>query len=310
MPHDTSHVRLIDRGWFNKLCILLVALIWGYSFTTMKGLVTEMPVFYLLAVRNAIAAAAMLAWVRGRFARAFDRETIALGIALGITGYGAYAPQTIGLTMTTPGKNAFLTACYCVMVPFLSWAFGRGKPGLRHVAAALICICGIGLVAVDSGLPLNLGDVLSLCCGLSYALQFVILDKYGRGRDALVATAWQFMVMSALSAATSAIFEHGYRPPVPTPDDIATLLFLGVVCSCVCFGLLNRAMTLVDPAEGSILSAMEAPFGVLSSIIVYQEQITPRLVLGFALIFVAIVTSEAGGELWARWHGQTSAAST
>ena len=302
MTEPSLPPRLIDRPGFNKLCILLVAMIWGYSFTVMKGLVTEMPVFYLLALRNAIATAAMLAWVRGRFLREMDRGTVALGIALGVTCYGAYAPQTIGLSMTTPGKNAFLTGCYCVMVPFLAWAFGQGRPGLRHVVAAVTCVCGIGLVAVDGGLPLNLGDALSLLCGVSYALQFVILDKWGRDRDALVATTWQFLVMALMSAATSVVVDAGYAPPPLAVGDVATLLFLGLACSCLCFGLLNRAMTIVDPAEGSILSALEAPFGVLSRVLVFHERVTVRLLVGFALIFVAIVTSEAGGELLARWR--------
>jgi drug/metabolite transporter (DMT)-like permease len=61
-------------------------------------------------------------------------------------------------------------------------------------------------------------------------------------------------------------------------------------------------MTLVNPAEGSILSALEAPFGVLSSVLVFGERVTPRLLLGFALIFAAIVTSEAGEALAERWH--------
>ena len=52
--------RLIDRPWFNKLCILLVAALWGYSFVTMKGMVAQMPVFYLLMLRNAVAAVAMV----------------------------------------------------------------------------------------------------------------------------------------------------------------------------------------------------------------------------------------------------------
>ena len=32
--------------------------------------------------------------------------------------YTAYAIQTYGLALTTPSKNAFLTAVYCVLVPF------------------------------------------------------------------------------------------------------------------------------------------------------------------------------------------------
>ncbi len=300
MSRDTAEVRLLDKPLVNKLLILFAALMWGISFTTMKGLVNEMPVFYLLAVRNALATVAMVAWVRGRLLRERGRRTILLGLALGVTGFGAYATQTVGLSMTTPGKNAFLTACYCVMVPFLSWAFGQGRPGVRHVLAAVVCVWGIGLVAADGGLPLNQGDVLSLTCGIFYALQFVILSKWGAGVDALVATTWQFAVMAACAGTTSRLFEGAYVPPIPTASDIATMLYLAIVCSCMCFGLLNRAMTRVDPAEGSILSALEAPFGVLSSVLVYQERVTPRLLTGFALIFCAVVMSEAGEELLGR----------
>ena len=294
MSRDTAEVRLLDRPLVNKLFILFAALMWGISFTTMKGLVNEMPVFYLLAVRNALATVAMVVWVRGRLPRERDRRTILLGLALGVTGFGAYATQTLGLSMTTPGKNAFLTACYCVMVPFLSWAFGQGKPGMRHVLAAVVCVGGIDLVASDGGLPLNQGDVLSLTCGIFYALQFVILSRWGVGVDVLVATTWQFAVMAVCAAMTSRLFEGAYVPPTPTASDIATMLYLAIVCSCMCFGLLNRAMTRVDPAEGSILSALEAPFGVLSSVLVYHELMTPRLLTGFALIFCAVVASETG----------------
>lgn len=300
VERDITQRRLVDTAWFNKVCILFVALMWGVSFVTMKGLVNEMPVFLLLAIRNAIASLALVVFLRGRIVRNSSPHTIAVGIGMGLLGFGAYGTQTVGLTMTTPGKSAFLTGCYCVMVPFLAWLFGQGRPGLRHVVAAITCVCGIGLVAVDGGFPLNRGDVLSLADGVFYGLQFVLLSGWGQKDDPLVVSFWEFSVMSALSALVSSVFEQGYVLPTPTLGDVATMLFLGLVCSCLCFVLLNRAMTLVDPAEGSILSALEAPFGVLSSVLFYHELITGRLVLGFALIFVAIVISEAGAELLAR----------
>lgn len=291
---SASDTRMIDRPWFNKLCILFAASMWGYSFVTMKGMVSQMPVFYLLAMRNALASAALVLALRGRFVRTRDRRTLLVGLGMGLLGFGAYATQTVGLTMTTPGKNAFLTGCYCVMVPFLAWLFGQGRPGVRHVLAALTCVCGIGLVAADGGLPLNAGDLLSLLDGVFYGLQFVLLAGWGQDLDALVVTCWEFAVMAVCSAAVSMVFEPGYVPPAPTLGDVGTMLYLALVCSCLCFVLLNRAMTLVDSAEGSLLAALEAPFGVLASVLVYGEQVTLRLLVGFALIFVAIVVSETG----------------
>lgn len=300
MAQTAPQARLIDRPWFNKLCIVFATAMWGISFVTMKGLVSEMPVFYLLAVRNTIACLALVLVLRGRLIRSSNPHTVVIGILMGLLGFGAYATQTVGLTMTTPGKNAFLTGCYCVMVPFLSWMLGQGRPGLRHMVAAVTCVCGIGLVAMDGGLPLNMGDVLSVADGVFYGLQFVLVAGWGQHDDSLTVTCWEFGVMALCSALVSLVFEPGYVPPAPTVGDVANMLFLALVCSCVCFVLLNRAMTLVDPAEGAILAALEAPMGVLASMIFYHEVVTGRLVLGFALIFVAIVISEAGEELLAR----------
>ncbi len=306
-PGVAEGQKLIDRPWVNKLFIFLAAALWGYSFVMMKGLVTEMPVFTLLAIRNALATLFMAVYLRGRLLKV-DGTTVALGIGMGLFGFAAYATQTVGLSLTTPGKNAFLTGCYCVMVPFLAWLFGAGRPSVRHVLAAILCVCGIGLVGADGGLPLNLGDILTLVCAVFYALQYVLLAKWGNNIDALVVTAWQFAVMALCSGATALVFDAGYVLPDFAVADIAQLVFLALVCSCICNGLINRAMTKVDPAEGSILSAMEAPIGVLSSVLLYGELITPRLVFGFALIFVAIIVSEAGDELAGRLFGSRRAA--
>ena len=91
-------VRFVDRPWFNKLCILLVAALWGYSFVTMKGMVAQMPVFYLIAVRNVVATVAMVVVLRGRLRALLDRRTLLVGLGMGLTGFGAYATRTMGLT--------------------------------------------------------------------------------------------------------------------------------------------------------------------------------------------------------------------
>ena len=304
MPPEDSQLPLLDRPWVNKLLILVAAATWGLSFVFMKGLVDKVPVFWLLAVRFTLAALVMAAALNRRLLKALrDRRSLLLGLTLGVMNFAAYALQTVGLSLTTPGKNSFLTGCYCVMMPFAMWAFGAGRPAVGQVIAAFTCVTGIGLVAADGGWALNAGDWLTLGCALFYALQYVLLARYGRERDAISLTAMQFMVMGPCAAVASALFERGFVPGVPTTGDLASMAFLVLVCSCLDFGAINHGMTRVDPAEGSILSALEAPFGVLASVVLYHEHVTARLLLGFALIFVAIVVSEAGEELAARLRG-------
>ena len=60
----------------------------------------------------------------------------------------------------------------------------------------------------------------------------------------------------------------------------------------------HGAVRFVDrPWFNKLCILLEAPFGVLSSVLVYGERVTGRLVAGFALIFVAMVVSEAGDAL-------------
>ena len=61
---------------------------------------------------------------------------------MGVFVITAYIFQTYGLAddATTPGKNAFLTAIYCIIVPFLFWAITKERPDIYNISAAVLCI--------------------------------------------------------------------------------------------------------------------------------------------------------------------------
>ncbi len=65
---------------------------------------------------------------------------------MGVCLFCAYTAQTIGITDTTPGKNAFLTTIYCVFVPFLFWLVNKSKPDVYNLVASVTCIVGVGFL--------------------------------------------------------------------------------------------------------------------------------------------------------------------
>ena len=46
--------------------------------------------------------------------------------------------------------------------------------------------------------------------------------------------------------------------------------------------------------NSSLLLSLESVFAVVASVLFYHELVTPRIALGFATIFVAVVVSELG----------------
>jgi drug/metabolite transporter (DMT)-like permease len=57
---------------------------------------------------------------------------------MGLLLFCAYTVQTFGLAGTTPGKNAFLTASYCIIVPFLDWFVEKKRPDRYNISAAVL----------------------------------------------------------------------------------------------------------------------------------------------------------------------------
>ena len=122
--------------------IILATIIWGSSFVVMKNSVDVLPTFWLLAIRFTFSAL-VLAVVFIKRWKVLDRQYLIGGTVMGFCLFVAYTFQTYGLERTTPGKNAFFTAVYCVIVPFLYWVIAKRRPDKFNILAAFLCIAGI-----------------------------------------------------------------------------------------------------------------------------------------------------------------------
>ena len=274
-----------------KPMLFLAAFIWGSSFFIMKGAVDVLPPFFLLALRFS-GGAVLLALVCGRRWRAFTRDYLWRGAVIGGFLFLAYSVQTFGLMGTTPSKNAFLTAVYCVIVPFLYWAAAQRRPDRYNILAALLCVAGIGLVALKGDLSITWGDALTLCCAVFYAAHIVAVAKVSPDKDIYLLTVFQFAFAALYAWGCSLASERLPGPAVFTADLLIQLGYLTVMATTVALLFQNVGQVWSDPASASVILSLESVFGVACSVIFYGDPVTPRLMAGFALIFVAVVCSE------------------
>ena len=273
--------------------IILATIIWGSSFVVMKSSVDVLPTFWLLAIRFTFAALVLAVVFLPRW-KVCDKQYLVGGTVMGFCLFVAYAFQTFGLERTTPGKNAFLTAVYCVIVPFLYWAIARRRPDRYNILAALLCIVGIGLVSVtgESASAVNLGDILTLVGGFFFACHIVAVAKYSEGRDIFILTAIQFASFALFSWIGVLVTGAPVSQEVFDQDLIFGLAYLVVFASAGALLFQNIGQKYTAPATAAVLLSLEAPFGVVFSIIFADERPTVLMFIGFALIFVAVVCSE------------------
>lgn len=274
-----------------KPLLFATALIWGASFVIMKNALDAVPVFFLLAIRFT-AGAVLLALVCVKKWKRFTPDYLWRGAAVGVCLFLGYAIQTFGLSLTTPSKNAFLTAIYCVMVPFMAWAVVGTKPDRYNIAAALLCVTGVGLVSLNGQLSINIGDLLTLLCAIFFAAQMVVLAKLSPGKDIYLLTVVEFAftaLFSWIGGLCTAVFP---ARALTDPAVFLPLVYLCVLATTVGLLFQNVGQVWSDPASAAVILSLESVFGVLFSVLFYGDPVTGRLLAGFGLIFVAVVCSE------------------
>jgi len=273
-----------------RLAIFTTAVIWGTSFVVLKNALDSIGTMWVLSIRFTFSSLLMLL-VAGKKLRSMKRQAVRGSVLMGLSLAAAYIVQTYGLLYTTPGKNAFLTATYCIQVPFLAWAVYRRKPRAVNLLSAVVCIAGIGLVSLERDMGrINMGDILTLLCGVFYSLQIIMLEQYADSADAVSISAVQFAAAAVVCWLGALLLE---KPPVGlTGSAWFNIGYLSLMCTAVCFFLQAWGMKYTPSSTAAMLMTLEAVFGAFFSVILYGEKITLKLFLGFALIFAAVVMNE------------------
>lgn len=277
----------------SKPLIVIATLIWGSTFFLLKDTLDDVDPLFLLAFRFTFAALLLAAVFRRRW-KGVDAACWLRGGLMGLFLFSAYTVQTYGLMGTTPGKNAFFTSIYCVIVPFLYWAADGLRPTKYNVLAALLCVAGVGLVSWDGGFALAWGDALTLLSGLLYAFHIVAAAKFAQKRDVFILTVIQFAAAAVCCWIGTLFFTHGLPVNGLPPRAWAVLLYLAVFATSLALLFQNIGQKYTEPSAAALLLALEAPFGAAFSVIFTDESPTPLMYLGFAVIFLAVVCSETG----------------
>ena len=279
-----------NKALLGRLAIVGTVLVWGTSFVILKTTLDSIDTMWILAIRFSVSAA-LLGLAGWKQLRKMDRAVVRGSVIMGCFLAAAYIVQTYELKYTTPGKNAFLTATYCVLVPFMAWGVYRRRPDASNIAAAFLCIIGIGLVSLggQNG-AMNIGDALTLLCGVFYGIQIIMMEQYAGKGDALSITAVQFAAGAVICWVGALFFE---QPPVNVPASAwMSVAYMSVMCTAVCFFLQAWGMKYTPSSTTAVIMTLESVFGTVISIVFYHEAMSFRLVLGFVLIFAAVLISE------------------
>jgi drug/metabolite transporter (DMT)-like permease len=277
-----------------KIALFLTAAFWGSTFTISKLAAEAFSASFIIACRFLIASAVLLI-AAFPHRKQLNRKYLVDGFWMGFTLFLSYILQVGGLALdTSPGKSAFLCTTYSVMIPFLYWFMTKQPPKVHHVVCVFLCLSGVGILSLSGGWGMSTGDILTVLSGVPCAINIVISSIASKNKNVLLLTGVEMWVVTIL--AWIFVFAGREFPASFPMDAVGGIAFLGLFATALCLYMQAFGLKYAEPAIGGMIISLESVFGVIFSVIIYHEQITLRMIIGFAVIFAAILLSQWEGK--------------
>lgn len=281
-----------------SLALLCGTMIWGSAFIAQSVGMDLIGPFTFQAIRCALAVIFLFLltlvfdWKIGFQKSLAKWKNKQLWISGGVCGaalFVAASLQQVGLIYTEPGKAGFLTAMYIVLVPILG-IFLHRRPGLNAVFSVVLALMGLYLLSFMGVSSINVGDLLLIGCALAFAVQILLIDSFAQNLDGLRLNCVQALVVAVLSLPWMLLTEEldmGNILACWLPLGFAGILSMGVAYSLQIVGQKN-----LEPTTASLIMSLESVFAALGGWLILHNTMTPRELLGCALVFGGVILSQ------------------
>ncbi|MCF0228732.1 MAG: DMT family transporter [Parasporobacterium sp.] len=295
-----------------SMLLLAAAVVWGISFVTQSVGGDILGPYAFNSVRMLMGALVIFICTKtfsdriGISARPDHRvkghvkKQILVGIVCGILLAVGTNLQQVAIYMgTTTGKAGFVTALYIVLVPILGLFF-RQRTGWNIWAAVVIAVAGLYFLCMKDGFSMGMADILLIGCALGFALQIIVIDRFGKGLDGLRLAGMEFLVCGIISGVMALIFEI-----IPYPGGFGawigifvsgklwiSLLYMGIFSCGVGYTFQILGQQNLDPSLASIIMSLESVFAAISGGLILGQVLSGREYLGCVLMFAAVILAQ------------------
>jgi drug/metabolite transporter (DMT)-like permease len=272
--------------------LLLVAIVWGGSYSAAKIATEQVPVLQFLVLRFGLTFLLLLPALRGL--RTASRPAALAGAGLlGANLLAVFICETFGVSLTTASNAAFLISLCVAFTPLCEWWLLGQRPDAAVIAASGLSLLGAGLLAFQHGghvSPLAWGDALMVLAAFLRGVMVCLTRRHSQrhGLPALTMTAVQMGVMT-LGSGLLMVATHGLVW-VPLPHSASfwgAMAFLILLCTLFAFFAQNYATSRISPSRVALLMGSEPLWGALIAVLWMGERLTVQGWLGGLLIVVS-----------------------
>lgn len=210
----------------------------------------------------------------------------------------------IGLHSTTATNALLLNSTVPILIVLLSYLLGRIPVSLRQACGIALSVTGVVTIvcraepAVLLSLQLNRGDIWILAAVVSWALYTFLLRQ--RPLD-LHPLSFLTSIIAIGLIPLSAMYAFEYSRAggfAPSPVTIASILYMAVFPSLICFIFWNQAVREIGPNRAGLFLYLMPVFGAVLAALFLGESLKLFHLAGMSLIFSGIhLTTGVSGNV-------------
>ncbi len=278
-----------------NIMLLFISLLWGSGFVVTRiALTANASAGFINFFRGFLFALLVLIFFNKKVFNMTFRD-FKIGLIAGLLNFGGFLTQTIGVKYTTPSNNAFISATYVVLIPFIAWAIYRKPLRLKSFISISLCMLGMGILTGvwNKALTVNIGDIYSLVCAVFYAGSIVYLGYGARAADVSIVA----FMLAAVQGAGGLIFflyaETERIADINWSAALIPLLYVSILCSFVAQTIQITAQKHTSATSAGLIMMLEGVFGSVFSVAFGFEAFTVNLFIGGTLIMLSLILMEA-----------------
>lgn len=270
--------------------LLFVTIVWGFTFVLNQKVVASLSPADLQTWRFGLATLAMVA-IRPHWILTAPREHFVHGFWLGLALSAGYLLQLSGLQHTSATASGFITGMFVVLTPIIGGLIFRQRIPLVAWIAVGITTLGLGLIAFN-GSALGLGELVTLAGASMFALHIVGLERWSDPEYVYSLTTTQIGTVF-LSSLLISLLRGG--PAIPNSTALwLNIAFLAIVATCIGYFAQTWVQSQISATRTAIILTMEPVFSGVAGVTIGDDKLTTRIVLGAALILLAMYVVELG----------------
>ena len=278
--------------------LLVVSLIWAFSFGLIKGQLTGLDANFIAAARLVISLAVFLPFLRLR------NVSGRLRLRLILTGAVQYGLMYIAYTYAFQYLQAYEVALFTIFTPLYVTLINDAYQHRFHpisLAATVLAVAGTTVVKEGNLLRPELltGFLVVQVSNLAFAFGQVdykeTLKKHPKLNDTRIFGL--LYLGGALAAGLPAVFTTPWQTMALTGSQLLTLVYLGAIASGVCFFMWNVGARKVHTGTLAVFNDLKIPLAVAVSLIVFGEKASlPHLLIGGLIVLAALLLNEWGAK--------------